>query len=145
MELSSSIQLLIVGAIAYSIAQVLKFVIALRKDGIAVSDMFASGGMPSSHASVTTSIAIFIGFIEGFDSTIFGLAVIVAAIVMYDALGVRRSNGENGDAIARIVKDLKLKGYPKMSVLGKGHTPPEVIVGASIGALIAYIGYLILV
>ena len=50
--------------------------------------------MPSSHSAVVTSIATLVGRIEGFDTTLFGVSVIFAFIVMYDAAGVRRAAGK---------------------------------------------------
>ena len=53
-----------------------------------------AGGMPSSHSAVVTSIATMIGKYEGITSPIFALSVVFAAVVMYDAAGVRRAAGK---------------------------------------------------
>ena len=44
-----------------------------------------SGGMPSSHSAMITSLASAIGFKQGLHSETFALSVVLAFIVMYDA------------------------------------------------------------
>ena len=56
--------------------------------------LLGAGGMPSSHSAVVCSLATLIGRDQGFDSAIFGLSVIMALVVMYDAAGVRRAAGK---------------------------------------------------
>lgn len=58
-------------------------------------ELYISGNMPSAHSATTMSLTTLIGLSEGIDSVIFALAAL-AAVVMYDALMVRRSVGEQG-------------------------------------------------
>ena len=62
-----------------------------------------AGGMPSSHSAVVTSLATMIGKSEGINSPIFGLAIIFAFVVMYDATGVRRAAGKQAKILNKIV------------------------------------------
>ena len=55
--------------------------------------LYLSGNMPSAHSATVVSMATVIGLINGFDSALFGLALMVAGVVMYDAIMVRRSVG----------------------------------------------------
>ena len=84
---------LIAPAIGWFAAQGLKFAINLRKDGLQIKDLYYSGGFPSSHTASTASLATYIGAANGWNSHIFGLAVMLMAVVMYDAVGVRRAVG----------------------------------------------------
>lgn len=43
--------------------------------------LVGSGGMPSSHSSTVTALAMAVGFSEGFGSSFFATAVILAAVV----------------------------------------------------------------
>ena len=43
--------------------------------------MIASGGMPSSHSSTVTALAVAIGFQEGFADSVFAIAMILACVV----------------------------------------------------------------
>lgn len=102
--------------------------------------LYLSGNMPSAHSATIVSVATFIGFKEGFESAIFGLAITMAGIVMYDAIMVRRSVGEQGLAIQELIK------HAKNGVLlpraAKGHTPLEVLVGAVLGVIIGYVVFI---
>ena len=67
----------------------------------------------------------------------FGL---LALIVMYDAVKVRRSSGEQGVAISELIKEQNSK--VKLPRVSKGHTPMEVTVGALLGVIIGIIVFL---
>ncbi|KAK1440088.1 hypothetical protein QVD17_05913 [Tagetes erecta] len=53
----------------------------------------SAGGFPSTHSSAAVAAAMSIGLERGFSDSIFGLAVVYAALTMYDAQGVRREVG----------------------------------------------------
>ena len=57
----------------------------LRHQRLDVATLFATGGMPSSHSALVTSLATAVGMEVGFDSTSFAVATVLAMIVMYDA------------------------------------------------------------
>jgi uncharacterized protein len=46
--------------------------------------------MPSSHSATVSALATSVAMVEGFGSVAFGIAAILAIVVMYDAAGVRR-------------------------------------------------------
>ena len=99
--------------------------------------IMGAGGMPSSHSAVVTSLATMIGKSEGINSPIFGLAIIFAFVVMYDATGVRRAAGKQAKILNKIVNT---PGLTKEQVSEKlvetlGHTPVQVFVGAAIGII----------
>ena len=58
-----------------------------------------SGGMPSSHSSLVVALTIGMARVEGFRSPVFALTLAFAAVVMYDAMGVRRAAGEQAKTI----------------------------------------------
>ena len=125
----------------WAIAQVLKFAIAAFKGRIEFKNLYASGGMPSVHSAVVTSLAVTALLVDGAGSHIFGLTFIVAAIVIYDSLGVRRSTGDQAIALNLLMVDAgraKTAGYrPLREVLG--HTPAEVAAGSVLGLILASI------
>lgn len=43
--------------------------------------MVRSGGMPSSHSSTVTALAVAVGFQEGADSSAFAIALVMACVV----------------------------------------------------------------
>jgi acid phosphatase family membrane protein YuiD len=100
-----------------------------------------SGGMPSSHSATVVAMATIIGLHDGIGSGLFALSALFALIVMYDAMKVRRSSGEQGEAIRELIKEQKSK--VKLPRAAKGHTPMEVIAGASLGFVVGVIVFLL--
>ncbi|USN57381.1 MAG: divergent PAP2 family protein [Candidatus Peribacteria bacterium] len=45
--------------------------------------------MPSSHTAVVVAVACMVGWTDGLDSHVFALSLVLAAIVIYDALNIR--------------------------------------------------------
>ena len=139
-------KILLIAVLSWFVAQVIKVILTLIKfRELDFTRLFGSGGMPSSHASFTVSLATAVGFTTGFSSVEFALAAAFAIVVMYDATGVRRSAGEQAKILNQIVETMK---NDKISDTGKklkellGHTPIQVFAGAVLGAFIACIFYL---
>ena len=103
--------------------------------------ILGAGGMPSSHSAVVTSLAAMIGINQGIDSAIFGLSLIFAFVVMYDAAGVRRAAGKQAKILNKIVNTPGLSNIEVNEKLQEvlGHTPIQVFVGAIIGVAIGSI------
>lgn len=107
---------------------------------------FGSGGMPSSHSAFVVSLAIMVGWTAGFDKAEFAVAVVLAAIVMYDASGVRRETGLQAEVINDIIRKVFVDGEPITDVELKelvGHTKVEVAGGFIVGVLVALVFILI--
>lgn len=131
----------IVPLLVWAITQFLKFIIAAAKGRTDFRYLYASGGMPSVHSAVVTSLAFTAFLIDGPQSPIFGITAILAAIVMYDSFGVRRASGEQAAAINRILESLnqdKVKLSQPQQRLREilGHKPLEVTIGAGIGLVL---------
>ena len=118
-------------------AQVLKFVIyALRFRTLHPLDLLATGGMPSSHAALMSGVTTSIMLSEG-TTTAFFLSLAVLLIIMVDSLGVRRTAGEEGLLLHKLITKTKLKlKEPHYSL---GHTPSQVIVGVLLGVSVAVV------
>ena len=100
--------------------------------------VFESGGMPSSHSAFVVSLALMVGLNDGFATTAFAITFTLAAIVMYDAAGVRRETGTQATVLNQILKELLVDGKPITEETLKelvGHTPVEVLAGAILGVL----------
>lgn len=94
--------------------------------------------MPSSHSALVCSLATSVGITEGVNSPMFAITVALAAIVMYDASGVRRAAGKQAKILNQIIESegKNINVQEKLIEL-LGHTPLEVYVGAAIGILMA--------
>jgi len=136
--------------IAWFIAQFYKLlscvVIERRLD---IRRMWGTGGMPSSHSSTVTSLAASVAIVEGEQSTLFAIALIFSGVVMYDAAGIRRAAGKQAGVLNKIVERLAHKIEEKIhdETLKEllGHTPFEVLIGALLGVVVAFLmrGYLL--
>lgn len=102
--------------------------------------LFTSGGMPSAHTTTVFSLLTVISLVDGIASVLFGLALLFTMIVTYDAMQVRRSVGEQGIAIRKLIKEQKSKiVVPRISL---GHKPIEVFFGAVLGIAIGFAVFL---
>jgi len=133
-------RVLIAGFFAWVVGQFLKFPLEYIFNkrwnwGI----MFSSGGMPSSHSALVTAVALSIGFQNGFDTSIFALAMAIAMIIIYDAAGVRRQAGIHAERINEIMKSFIESRHFQEEDLKEmlGHTPFEVIAGVLLGFFIS--------
>ncbi|HWT39729.1 MAG TPA: divergent PAP2 family protein [Dongiaceae bacterium] len=120
----------------WTISQLTKFVISLfrRKQLTFRGTMFVSGGMPSSHSATIMAVWTTILLLDGVNSGLFGLASAVALVVLYDAVKVRRSSGEQGVALTALLK--KEGDTIPLPRVAMGHTPLEVAVGSLVGILV---------
>jgi uncharacterized protein len=138
-------EILILPIVAAFIAQFSKFFIKNNQQKFNFKNILSYSGMPSGHSAMMISLATIVGLEEGIDSTIFAVTAIITAIIIRDALGLRRYLGEHGKILNVLVKDLKDdevldSRYPHL--LEKiGHTPSQVIAGALIGFFVSLIGY----
>lgn len=130
---------LIVVALGWIVAQGLKYVFAVIKTKRIGNfrQFYTSGNMPSSHSACVVGLATVVGLVDGFDSALFGIAFLLASIVMYDAVMVRRSSGEQGLAIQQLIK--LGKSNIVLPRAAKGHTPVEVMAGAILGVLLGLV------
>jgi len=139
--------------LANFLAQLLKIPIYYLKHrkwrfGLIVS----TGGMPSSHAAFVSSLAMSVALYVGADSVYFAIAFVLAAVVIYDAMGIRRHAGKHAAMLNKLIADLKeVKESPSlMKRFGDpqyhkqlkellGHEPMETFWGAIFGMIVAII------
>ena len=142
MEIFGELKYIIIPILTWFFIQLFKLVYDLVKNKkFNFKRILGAGGMPSSHSAVATSLATLIGKYEGVDTAVFAVAVIFAFVVMYDAAGVRRAAGKQAKLLNQIVQT---PGLSKIQVSEKlvealGHTPFQVVVGASIGIIVGII------
>ncbi|MGI6132600.1 MAG: divergent PAP2 family protein [Bacillota bacterium] len=128
--------------ISWAIAQILKIFTSLRTERrIDWSKIMGPGGMPSSHSAFVTSLAMGIGLSEGWDSAMFAVSFVFAAVVMYDAAGVRRAAGRQARVLNQLMTIMLKQGHVPATKLREllGHTPFEVVMGALLGIAVAWL------
>ena len=112
---------LVTAVISSLLAQFTKVILNLIILGKFIPErLWGAGGMPSS--------------------TEFALALVLAIIVMYDAMGVRRETGEQAKILNRMLSEWMDRESDAMPFLGDkklkemvGHTPIQVLTGAIFG------------
>lgn len=135
-------QVFVSAALGWLIAQVLKTMIHLILTKKFVAErMVGSGGMPSSHSSTVCALATAAGMQYGGNSFEFAISVMLAIIVMYDAMGVRRETGIQAKVLNEMMELFTNMGT-QMSMEEKlkefvGHTPLQVLMGAVLGIIVA--------
>lgn len=144
MEQLLSNPLLINGLFAWFCAQVAKTIIyAIITKKLDLFRLVGGGGMPSSHSATVTAVATTSGMLYGLSSFQFGVTVILALIVMHDAMGVRLETGKQSKVINQMIEFIESMGkdLPSEEKLKEfvGHTPMQVLVGAALGIVIALI------
>lgn len=123
---------------AWLVAQVVKiFIIGFKQNVWDWRYIYRSGGMPSAHTTVIVSLCVVLAYRLGTKSPEFGIACILASIVMYDAMNVRHAVGEHGKVLRQILPKI-LKGQPAKMIIhqSNGHTPAEVFAGVVVGVLV---------
>ena len=134
---------IIAGAAGWIITQGMKYAVASLKKGRPVSarQLYLSGHMPSAHSATVVALLTVIALIDGVGSGLFGLALVFTSVVLYDAMMVRRSSGEQGVALTKLLKEQKSDvPLPRVAM---GHTPLEVAVGSFIGFVVGLVVYLL--
>jgi uncharacterized protein len=133
---------ILAGASAWLVAQLIKYIVASVKarSPRQLRQFYLSGNMPSAHSATVIAVTTVIGLLDGVDTAVFGLALTFSAVVMYDAVTVRRSSGEQGAALLAYFKEVKSKiMLPRVA---KGHLPLEVAVGAALGVVVGIVVFL---
>lgn len=131
-------------AIGWLVAQFLKTMIHMLFTKKFVAErLIGSGGMPSSHSATVCALATAACIQYGAASFEFAISLILALIVMYDAMGVRREAGIQAKMINEMLEMFAEMGKDNLSPDEKlkefvGHTPLQVMAGAILGILIAF-------
>lgn len=136
--------ILVLSAIAWASAQVLKVVVVLiTRRRLDWRYIWASGGMPSSHSAFVCACASTTGMLYGWSSPLFAIAAVVAIVVMYDASNVRRAAGEQAKILNYMMDhwmEMKPALFSKELKELLGHTPIQVLAGGLLGTGIGLLG-----
>src|SRR5260370_34316476 len=132
-------RILIAAVIAWAVAQLCKTILELfQQRKFILSRLVSSGGMPSSHTALVTSLATATGRVTGLDSPPFAIAVVFAGIVMYDAAGVRRAVSIQARILNQTIDEVcqaRPIAEKRLRELS-GHAPIQAFAGALIGIVI---------
>ena len=123
------------------LCQILKFII----EGIKNKDfslrrlLNGSGGMPSSHTALCTSLLTMFALNEGIDTPYFAIMLVITLVVAYDGMNVRLETGKQAKTINVLVDSIFEKNDFETLKEELGHRPKEVLFGLLLGIAIAII------
>ncbi len=132
----------VAAALAVFVAQMLKpFVYAVFEHEFDWRLMVSTGGMPSSHTAGVIALTTSIAMTEGFGTVYFAIAATFAAIVIHDAMGIRRAAGKQAEVInewSRLLSDIHREGQfnPENLKTMLGHSFSQVLGGTLLGLII---------
>ena len=132
-------EVLISAIVGWTVAQILKTLIdfGLNKS-FTPERLVGSGGMPSSHSATVCGLTTASALCYGVESFQFAISFVLAAVVMYDAIGVRQETGKQAKLLNLIMEQdwFNLNKRLKEFV---GHTPLQVAAGAALGIILAFV------
>lgn len=131
----------IAAGLAWLSAQGLKFLLNhSARSGRRWRLLYQSGNMPSAHTATMTALATVVGVHDGIESGLFAVVAVITMMTAYDAMMTRRSAGEQGLALRKLLAKSPFASDP-LPYLALGHKPLEVaaggVLGASIGLIVA--------
>ncbi len=137
---------LMCAVINWFVAQVLKtFLHTIVTRSFIPERLVGTGGMPSSHSATVCGLATAIFMKEGPQSAEFAVAAILAGVVMYDALGIRRQAGKHAQIINEMIENVdsfQTIDWESLSPDERlkeflGHTPLQVLMGMILGIVLS--------
>lgn len=127
--------------VSYLVTQILKTILySVMNKRFEYKRLFGSGGMPSSHSATVVALATAALRKFGALSPVSAIALIFAAVVVYDARGVRQETGKHAQLLNELIKKLSgAEGGEEIHIqLNEmvGHTFLQVLVGGITGLVI---------
>jgi hypothetical protein len=126
------------------LAQLIKVVIAYYgTKKLRFERFFDTGGMPSSHAALVTTLTIGVGLDGGITSPLFSVVLVFSLYVVFEAAGLRKEVGKQARTLNELVDDYLVTHHLNKKRLKElvGHTWWEVVVGFVVGLAVAVIAY----
>lgn len=125
-------------------AQFIKpFIDLLQKKRFNILRVLDTGGMPSSHTAVVTTLTVGVAVYQGISSPLFGISLIISLYFIFEATGLRQEVGNQARVLNEILARVKDEHHFSTDELRElvGHTWAEVIGGFALGLFVALILY----
>ena len=117
---------------------------SIRNRRLEAHRLFSTGGMPSAHSAFVAALTVSVGLVEGWQSAAFAVAVVLATIVVFDAVRLRRTVDHHSRVLNELITLLPDK-RPAFDPPVVGHSSAEVVAGIATGAVLAALAYLLFV
>jgi acid phosphatase family membrane protein YuiD len=137
----------IIPVLVGAIVQIIKYLFYIKKHGWNFKYIMTHGHMPSAHTAFIISLVTSVGLFDddGIKSGAFAVAVILAIIVIDDAVRLRMYMGDQGRYLNMLIRQLPVDAaqFPRFKER-LGHRVSEVIVGGLLGFVLTLVFALIL-
>lgn len=101
---------------------------------------FETGGMPSSHTSLVTTLTLGVGAVEGTSTSVFAVTLIFSLYFVFEATGLRQEVGQQARILNEMIDELLAHHTvrPDQKRLRElvGHTWAEVLGGGVVGVVV---------
>jgi acid phosphatase family membrane protein YuiD len=101
---------------------------------------FDTGGMPSSHTSLVTTLTLGVAALEGTDSTVFAVTLVFSLYFVFEATGLRQEVGQQARILNDMIDELLAHHAVRTDQARLrelvGHTWAEVLGGGVVGVLV---------
>lgn len=97
-----------------------------------------SGRMPSGHTATMVALATVVAVRDGLESGLFAVTAVIALITAYDSMMSRRSAGEQGLALTKLLQKSPFSKDP-LPYVALGHKPLEVLAGGVLGVFVGLV------
>jgi acid phosphatase family membrane protein YuiD len=126
------------------LAQFLKVLLGYRQTRrFRIERLLDTGGMPSSHTALVTTLTIGVAYYAGIGSSMFSITLIFSMYIIFEAAGLRQEVGKQARVLNELIDDFHETHHLNTARLKElvGHTWGEVSVGFLVGLMVALIAY----
>ena len=125
------------------VAQLLKPFLNAKAEGVrALGRVLDTGGMPSSHSALVTTLTLSIYSVEGGTSILFSMSLIFSLYFIFEATGLRQEVGRQAQVLNEMVDELQETHQVDRTRLKElvGHSWQEVFGGIAVGIVVYWLG-----
>lgn len=140
MELFQPYLVFLIPIVVGIITQIIKFILYTVKNGFDIEYVFTHGHMPSMHTAFAASVMVSVGYFEGLHSGSFAVSVLLAFLIIDDAVRIRMILGDQGRYLNMLIEQLGIEKdkFPRLKER-VGHRVSEVVGGALVGLVLTLI------
>lgn len=118
---------------ALFLAETFKVIItSIQQKQLSLKIFLHSGGMPSGHSTLASSLATVVYFKSSPQSIEFAIAIVLAIVVLYDAVSIRWQAGKHAQVLNKLQSEKKLDER-------LGHTYLQMFAGICLGVAVGVI------
>ncbi len=133
MSIFFSNHLYLIPVLSWILAVITKGIYLAYHGNYSFKNAMGSGGMPSVHSALVTSLTTAIGIKYSIFNDLFLVCLVFSTIIIYDAINVRYESGLHAKALNDIT------GKETVFNESIGHLPQEAFVGSCLGIITAII------